>query len=106
VLPEMLMFELTKHPDDWEGTVRRSLEYVVRCPEALVIAHTAKDLGVAEEATGQPCLLASDRISRRMSGRASGSSSSACTASGVSAMHTFVEASLERMRTPYSPRPQ
>jgi hypothetical protein len=53
-LPEMVMFELTKHPDDWEVTVRRSLEYVLRCPEALVITHTAKDLGLAEEATGSP----------------------------------------------------
>jgi hypothetical protein len=53
-LPEMVMFELTKHPDDWEVTVRRSLEYVLRCPEALVITHTAKDLGLAEEATGTP----------------------------------------------------
>ncbi len=53
-LPSMVMFELTKHPDDWEKTVRRSLEYVVRCPEALVITSTAKDLGAAEEATGRP----------------------------------------------------
>ena len=53
-LPEMVMFELTKHPDDWEVTVRRSLEYVLRCPDALVITHTAKDLGLAEEATGRP----------------------------------------------------
>jgi hypothetical protein len=53
-LPEMVMFELTKHPEDWEATVRRSLEYVLRCPDALVITHTAKDLGLAEEATGRP----------------------------------------------------
>jgi hypothetical protein len=53
-LPEMAMFELTKHPDYWEMTVRKSLEYIGRCPEALVITHTAKDLSLAEETTGTP----------------------------------------------------
>ena len=52
-LPSMLMFELTKHPANWEHTVRGSLKYVLRCPEALVITSTARDLGVAEEATGR-----------------------------------------------------
>ena len=53
-LPEMAMFELTKHPDKWEHTVRRSLACLSRCPEALVITHAAKALGQDEEATGNP----------------------------------------------------
>jgi hypothetical protein len=53
-LPSMAMFELTKHPDAWESTVRKSLEYVGRSPDALVITHTAKDLGALEEVTGKP----------------------------------------------------
>ncbi len=52
VIPEMALFELTKHPEQWEYTLRRSLILVARCPRAVVLARSSKPLGLAEEATG------------------------------------------------------
>lgn len=52
--PEMALFELTKHPARWEPTVLGSLKLLAECPEAVVLARSAKPLGLDEEATGTP----------------------------------------------------
>ncbi len=54
VVPEMVLFELTKHPDDWASTIVRSLRHLARCPESVLLARSSKPLGLAEEAKGRP----------------------------------------------------
>jgi hypothetical protein len=51
-VPEMALFELTKHPDRWESTVVQSLQLLAGCPEAVVLTRSLKPLGLAEEASG------------------------------------------------------
>lgn len=53
-VPEMALFELTKHPQQWEATVKGSLGRISRCPEAVVVTRSSKPLGLAEEASGIP----------------------------------------------------
>jgi hypothetical protein len=53
-LPEIALFELTKHPDRREETIMGSLQLLARRPEAVVLARSTKPLGVAEEASGVP----------------------------------------------------
>jgi hypothetical protein len=54
VLPEMVLFEVTKHPQKWEYTLTRSFRPLAACPEAVVVSHSAKTLGLLEEETGKP----------------------------------------------------
>lgn len=54
VLPEMVLFELTKHPEKWEQTVAGSLRLLAACPQAVLVAHSVKTLGLAEEKSGVP----------------------------------------------------
>lgn len=51
---EMALFELTRHPDLWDPTVRGSLRLLASRPEAAVMTRASKVLGDVEEATGIP----------------------------------------------------
>ncbi|WP_437513040.1 hypothetical protein [Sorangium sp. So ce1099] len=53
-LPEIALFEMTKHPTAWPDTTRRSLQLIAQCPDALVMTHSTKRMGLAEENTGEP----------------------------------------------------
>jgi len=62
-LPEIALFEMTKHPDAWEETTRRSLRHISACPEALVLTHSAKTMRITEERSGDPVqsVIAADK---------------------------------------------
>jgi len=54
VLPQIALFEMTKHPEQWQQTVDRSLEIISQCPEAVQVSASTKSLALAEERTGTP----------------------------------------------------
>lgn len=53
-LPEIALFELTKHPDKWEDTVRRSFQLISQCPASVVITRAVRPLALKEESSGEP----------------------------------------------------